>query len=170
MGGELVERLARADCQVNVTVEREVGSTRVANSAGADAKYRSTGVGVSAEVWRIAGDDVLAIGDAYEGADLPTADALTALVRSIQARLDRALKLVPPPEGSLPVVFTPAGLAALFPSRKDCQGRRCCKESPRSPDASVSGCSMRRSASPTIRCMPAAPRHVRSTTSACLPA
>ena len=114
MGAELVERLARDDCQVNVTVEREIGSTRVANSAGADAKYRSTGIGVSAEVWRIAGDDVLAIGDAYEGADLPTADVLTAIVRSIQTRLERALKLVAPPEGSLPVVFTPAGLSALF--------------------------------------------------------
>jgi PmbA protein len=114
MGRELVERLAREGCQVNVTVEREIASTRVANTAGADGKYRSTGIGVSAEVWRIAGDDVLAIGDAYEGSDLPTGDALTALVRSIETRLELGLKVVAPPEGSLPVVFTPAGLSALF--------------------------------------------------------
>jgi PmbA protein len=114
LGRELVERLTRSDCQVNVTIDREIASTRVANTAGADAQYRSTGVGVGAEVWRIVGDDVLAISDSYEGADLPTADALAALVRSIETRLTLGLKIVAPPDGSLPVVFTPAGLTALF--------------------------------------------------------
>jgi PmbA protein len=114
IGKELVERLAREGCQVNVTVEREIAVTRVANTAGAEGSYRSTGVGVSAEVWRIAGDDVLAIGDACEGSDLPPGDALAALIRSIQTRLELGLAVVAPPEGSLPVVFTPAGLSALL--------------------------------------------------------
>lgn len=114
IGRELVERLAREGCQVNVTVEREIAATRVANTAGADGAYRSTGVGVSAEVWRISGNDVLAIGDSFEGADLPSPEAITALVRSIESRLTLALTVVEPPEGSLPVVFTPAGLSALF--------------------------------------------------------
>ena len=114
IGRGLVERLARDGCQVNVAVEREIVRTQVGNTAGADGAYRSTGVGVSAEVWRIAGDDVLAVGDAFEGAELPTADALAALVRSIESRLDLALTIVDPPEGSLPVVFTPAGLSAVF--------------------------------------------------------
>ena len=114
IGRELVERLAREGCQVNVTVEREIAATRVANTVGADATYQSTGVGISAEVWRIAGNDVLAIGDSFEGADLPTPKALSALVASVQSRLDLALTVVASPEGSLPVVFTPAGLSALF--------------------------------------------------------
>jgi len=114
IGRELVERLSREGCQVNVTVEREIGSTRVANMAGAEGAYESTGVGISAELWRISGNDVLAIGDSFEGSDLPAPAALTALVRSVESRLDLALKVVASPEGSLPVVFTPAGLSALF--------------------------------------------------------
>ena len=114
IGRELVERLSREGCQVNVTVEREIGSTRVANMAGAEGAYESTGVGISAELWRISGNDVLAIGDSFEGSDLPAPAALTALVRSVESRLELALKVVASPEGSLPVVFTPAGLSALF--------------------------------------------------------
>jgi PmbA protein len=114
IGRSLLDRLARDGCQINVTVERETVETRVANSAGTAAEYRSTGIGVSAEVWRIAGDDVLAIGDACEGADVPSDEALAALVRSISARLEHALQVVAPPEGALPVVFTPPGLSALL--------------------------------------------------------
>jgi PmbA protein len=114
LGQTLVERLAREGCQVNVAIEREIGETRVANTAGADAAYRSTAVGVSAELWRIAGNDVLAIGDAFQGTDLPGPDAVDALLGSIEARLEPALTIVEPPEGSLPVVFTPAGLSAVL--------------------------------------------------------
>jgi len=114
LGRGLVERLARDGCQVNVTVERETAEMRVANTAGAAAGYRSTAIAVSAEVWRIAGDDVLAIGDAFEGADVPADRVLAGLVAAINGRLDHALRVVAPPEGALPVVFTPAGLSALL--------------------------------------------------------
>ena len=113
MGRGLVQRLAREGCQVNVAIEREVGETAVGNSAGARGGYPTTGVGVTAEVVRIAADDVLMIYDQYVGADLPTPAHLDALVRSIATRLDAALRIVVPPEGALPVVFTPAGLAAI---------------------------------------------------------
>lgn len=114
IGQFLLDRLARDGCQVNVTIEREVAETRVANTAGAEGTYRATDVAVSADVWRIAGDDVLAIGDAFEGSDLPTDEALTTLVGSITTRLDHALRIATPPEGALPVVFTPAGLSAVL--------------------------------------------------------
>ena len=114
IGQFLLERLARQGCQVNVAIEREVAETRVANTAGGEGAYRSTGVAVSADVWRIAGDDVLAIGDAIESTDLPAEDALEGVVRSITGRLDHALRIVAPPEGALPVVFTPAGLSAVL--------------------------------------------------------
>jgi PmbA protein len=113
MARHLVERLAREGCQVNVVIEREVGETAVGNSAGARGGYPSTGVGVTAEVIRIAADDVLMIYDQYVGGDLPTDGDLDALVRSIETRLEPALTVVSPPEGALPVVFTPAGLAAI---------------------------------------------------------
>ena len=114
LGRSLLERLARDGCRVNVTIERETAETRVANSGGAAGAYRSTGVGVSAEVWRIAGDDVLALGDSWDGASLPPEAALAALVGGINQRLEHALRIVPPPEGALPVVFTPSGLSALM--------------------------------------------------------
>ncbi len=114
IGRSLLARLEREGCRVNVAIEREVTATRVANSAGAAGEYRGTGVGVSADVWRIAGDDVLVVSDAFEGADLPSDEALAALIASINARLDHALRVVAAPEGALPVVFTPAGLSALM--------------------------------------------------------
>ena len=114
IGRSLLARLERDGCRVNVAIERETTTTRVANTAGAGGEYRDTGCGVSADVWRIAGDDVLVVSDALEGADLPSDEALAALVVSINARLDHALRVVAPPEGALPVVFTPAGLSALM--------------------------------------------------------
>jgi PmbA protein len=113
MGKRLVERLERPDCQVNVGVEREIADTAVGNSAGARGEYRATGIAVTADVTRIAGDDVLMIYDQYVGADMPTEADLETLVRSIETRLTAALTVVAPPDGALPVVFTPAGLAAV---------------------------------------------------------
>jgi len=113
MGRLLVERLARPDCQVNVAVQREVADTAVGNTAGARGEYRATGIAVTADITRIAGDDVLMVYDQYVGADMPSDADLEALVRSVDTRLTAALKIVTPPDGALPVVFTPAGLAAV---------------------------------------------------------
>src|SRR5260370_31584800 len=44
---------------------------------------------------------------------MPSEGHLEALVRSSETRLAAALTIVTPPDGSLPVVFTPAGLAAV---------------------------------------------------------
>lgn len=114
MGRLLVERLTREGCQVNVAVEREVAETAVGNSAAARGTYRATGIAVTADVTRIAGDDVLMIYDQYVGAELPGDADLEMLVRSIETRLEPALNVVTPPDGALPVVFTPAGLAAVL--------------------------------------------------------
>ena len=93
IGRQLVAQLAREGCQVNVTVEREAAETRVANTVGTDATYPSTGVAVSADVWRVSGDDVLALGDGFQGADLPGPADLARLVQSINTRLDLALTI-----------------------------------------------------------------------------
>lgn len=114
LGRTLAERLARPGCQVNVGVERSVVETHVGNSQGGAGAYRSTVLAVGAEVLRVGGDDVLFVYDQRSGTDLPSKTELDALVRSIQTRLDLALEVVAPPEGSLPVVFTPAGLSAIL--------------------------------------------------------
>src|SRR5256886_9949982 len=103
MGRSLLEQLEREGCRVNITIEREAAETRVANTAGAAGAYRSTAIGVSAELWRIAGDDVLAIGDTYEGADLPSDAALAALVLSVNRRLYHSLPVLAPPAAALPL-------------------------------------------------------------------
>jgi PmbA protein len=114
MGRSLLERLEREGCQVNVAIDRETAQVRVANTSGGAAEYASSGVAISVDVWRIAGDDVLAVGDSAETADFPGDDVLAALVASVNTRLDRALRIVAPPEGALPVVFTTSGLSPLM--------------------------------------------------------
>src|SRR2546428_3158816 len=102
MGRGLLDRLAREGCRVNVALERETAETRVANSAGAAGSYRSTGIAVSAGVWRIAGDDVLGLGDAFDGADLPSDAAPHAVAAAINTRPDR-----PPARGATPLGARP---------------------------------------------------------------
>ena len=114
IGRTLVGRLDRDGCQVNVAIEREVSETAVANTAGTAGRYRGTGVAVGVDLTRIAGDDVLMVYDQYVAADLPGADELDALVRAVTTRLDLALTVVAPPEGALPVIFTPTGLSAIL--------------------------------------------------------
>ena len=114
IGRSLLGRLDRDGCQVNVAIEREVSETAVANTAGAAGQYRATGVAVGVDLTRIAGDDVLMVYDQYVAADLPAADELDALVRAVTTRLDLALTVVAPPEGALPVIFTPTGLSAIL--------------------------------------------------------
>lgn len=113
IGRMLVERLSRPDCQINVAVQREVADTAVGNTAGARGQYRATGIAVTADITRIAGDDVLMVYDQYVGADMPSDADLEAVVQSVETRLTAALRIVTPPDGALPVVFTPAGLAAV---------------------------------------------------------
>jgi PmbA protein len=114
IGRELVERLTRPGCQVNVAVERSTSETIVGNTAGGQGTYRSTAVSVAADLTRISGDDVLMVYDAYVAADVPQAADVEALVASIACRLEAALRLTEPPDGVLPVVFTPAGTAAIL--------------------------------------------------------
>ena len=124
IGAELVSRLTRPGCQINVSIEREIATTRVAGTGGTDASYQTTGVAVSVDLARFAGDDVLFLSDQYQGTDLPTVRAVDALVRTIDERYDRALTVVAPPDGALPVVFTPQGLSAiLLPLRQALSGK-----------------------------------------------
>jgi len=114
IGTELVERLSREGCQVSVSIEREAIETRLMNTAGTDATYPTTGVSVSVDLTRFAGDDVLLVYDVYTGSELPRPADLDALVRSIERRFTPALRVAEPPVGSLPVLFTPSGLAAIL--------------------------------------------------------
>lgn len=114
LGAMVNDRLARDGCQVSVSVERSLGSVRVANSKGADASYDVTTVSVSAELTRVRGDDVLIIGDYLAGADLPGPAELETLVGRMLQRLAWAERPADPPRGMPPVCFSPAGCAVLL--------------------------------------------------------
>jgi PmbA protein len=114
LGQEVAARLARDGCQVNVVVERAVTATQFGNTAGAHGDYPSTAVTVTADVRRIATDDVLMVYDYYSAAPLPGAADVDMLVRGVTTRLDLATRTVAAPEGSLPVVVTPDALGAIL--------------------------------------------------------
>jgi len=124
LGQGLLERLSRDGLQVNVTVERSAGSVRVANSRGVEASYEVTSVTLAAEVTRVAGDEILMVGDYHAAADLPGEPTVAALAESIGRRVGWASRSADPPRGELPVLFTPAGTGALFlPLRQACLGK-----------------------------------------------
>ncbi|MEP6573550.1 MAG: TldD/PmbA family protein [Gemmatimonadota bacterium] len=124
LGRVVVDRLSQDGYQITVTVERSVGSVRAANSAGVDASYDVSSVGVMVEVVRIKGDDVLIVGDFLAGTDLPSFATLEGLVSGVRRRLDWASRSADPVAGSLPICFTPSGSSALLlPLHLACLGK-----------------------------------------------
>jgi PmbA protein len=124
IGRRVVEPLRRPGWQVGAGVERAVEETRFVNTAGQALAYRATAVGVSAEVTRVAGDDVLIVYEGVTAAGAPADGELDWVVRSIATRMERAERVVEAPEGRLPVLFTPNGSAAvLMPIRKALSGK-----------------------------------------------
>ncbi|HTO73269.1 MAG TPA: metallopeptidase TldD-related protein [Gemmatimonadales bacterium] len=124
LGRGLTDRLTRDGCQVNVTIERSVGTVRVANTRGAEAAYDVTGVSLWAQVVRVNGEDVIVIEDHMAGADLPTLPELELLVGGIERRLGWAGQSADPPEGRRPVCFTPRAVRGLIlPVQLACIGK-----------------------------------------------
>jgi PmbA protein len=124
LGQGVVDRLSRDGCQVNVSVERSIGSVRLANSRGLDASYDVSTVSLSAQVIRVRGDDVLIASDYLAGADQPSLPDIEALVQRLADRIRWAGREAESPSGSLPVCFTPGGAAVLLlPLQQACSGK-----------------------------------------------
>lgn len=124
IGDLVVARLTRDGCQVNVSVERSLGSVRVGNSRGVDAGYDVTSVSVSAELTRVANDDVLIIAEHIAAVDLPATRDLELLTARMLQRLEWSRRTAASPTGTLPVCFTPAGTDVLLaPFHQACLGR-----------------------------------------------
>lgn len=124
LGRRVVERLARPGWQVGASVDRYVEETSFANAAGQAFTYRSTAVSVGAEVTRVKGDDVLMAYDDVTGCAVPADAELDAVAERIVTRMERGERVVEPPEGKLPVLFTPSGSACvLLPVRQALSGK-----------------------------------------------
>jgi PmbA protein len=124
LGQGVLDRLGRGRTHVNLTLERSVGSVRIANTRGVDASYDVSSVSLQIEVVRVAGDDVLVVSDSYAASDLPELGDIERLVEGIQRRLAWAERAATLPSGKLPVCFTPAGAAVLLlPLHQALQGK-----------------------------------------------
>jgi PmbA protein len=114
LGRRVVERLKRPGWQVSASVDRYIETVRFANSAGQTFTSRSTAVSVGAEVTRVKGDDVLMAYDDVTAAGVPSEAELDAIAGSVTRQIERGERVVEPPEGKLPVLFTPHGSAAVL--------------------------------------------------------
>jgi len=124
IGRSVIARLTRPGWQVNASVERHVEQARFGNSAGQTHAQRGTAITVSADVTRVAGDDVLMAYDAVATTGVPDAAELDRIVNTIVTKMERGATIVDAPSGRLPVLFTPEGLAAvLMPVRQALSGK-----------------------------------------------
>ncbi|MFI5280793.1 MAG: TldD/PmbA family protein [Gemmatimonadales bacterium] len=124
LGRAVVERLQRPGWQVTASVERHLETARFANTAGQSYEQRASAVMLAAEVTRVAGDDVLMAYDSIASNGPPDDADLERLAGRIVRKIEQSEKIVEPPEGRLPVLFTPEGLeAVLMPVRQALSGK-----------------------------------------------
>ena len=114
LGQALASRLRQDDRQVNLTIERSVGSVQVANSAGANASYDVSLITIGAEIVRVSGDDVLIVGNHLAQCDFPALSELERFSEDILQRIAWAGQEAEAPAGSVPVIFCPEGLSVLL--------------------------------------------------------
>ena len=121
VGQMVADRLGGEGRTVRISVERGVGSVRVANSAGLDAGYETSFVGIHAELWL---DGGVRMSGHLAGADLPDGASLEQLVEGLRRRIDWCRTRAEAPRGHLPVCFLPAAVATLLgPARVGLLGR-----------------------------------------------
>jgi PmbA protein len=124
LGRRVVEQLNHPGWQVSASVDRYLESSSFLNSAGQKFTSRATAISVAAEVTRVQGDDVLMVYDDVTAAGVPSEAELDAIAASILRRMERAERIVAPPEGKLPVLFTPHGsTAVLLPLHQALSGK-----------------------------------------------
>jgi len=113
IGRSLLARLEREGCRVNVAIERETTATRVANTR---CRRRVSRHGIRRERRRVGASPATTCSclGCVRGSGSSIGRGAGALVASINARLDHALRVVAPPERCPPRRFTPAGLSALM--------------------------------------------------------
>lgn len=114
LGHFALSRLTMDGCHVSISIERSVGSVRVANTAGVDTNYDVSAVGMSMEVTRVRGDDVLIVSEYRSAADMPHPAELEAMVHGILQRIEWARRPADVRSGSMPVCFTPSGMSVLL--------------------------------------------------------
>lgn len=113
--GTLVrDRLVGSQAELNLTVERSLGSVRVANTLGLDASYDVSQVTLVVELSRMVGDRRVTLQGHLAGADIPSLSAIEDLVAGLRHRLIWSEREVAPVTGQQTVLFLPSALPLLL--------------------------------------------------------
>lgn len=114
LGSLIRDRLAGSHAELGLTVERSIGSVRVANTHGLDASYDVSQVTVAVELSRSLGDRRVTLQAHLSGCDLPSLVAIEELVTGLRQRLVWSEHEAVPVPGSQTVLFLPAALPLLL--------------------------------------------------------
>jgi len=112
MGQQMVDRVrARGeDLLVDVNVHKDSATVTVMNSSGGLSSYRKTTISASVHVNRTREDDILDIFESDASCHLRALD-VDGMLSTLLGKLELAGDIAPARTGSLPVIFTPKGVA-----------------------------------------------------------
>ncbi|MDP6347547.1 MAG: TldD/PmbA family protein [Dehalococcoidia bacterium] len=114
LGEGLIEGVRRgtADLVCEARVSRAVATVTIANTQGSRISYQRSYFGLGVEGLLVMGTDMLFVGDGLTSCR-PTTDA-SAVITSVVRQLELSRKTAQAPNGLMPVVFTPMGVASAF--------------------------------------------------------
>ena len=114
LGQSLVDgiRATSSELLIDGRVTRAVSTISLLNSRGGEVTYTKGVFGVGMEAMLVRGEDMLFVGE-HESSCRPITDT-TAIRESIKEQLELAETVVEPVTGSLPVIFTPHGVAGTL--------------------------------------------------------
>ncbi len=114
LGHLIRDRLGAEHADIAITIERSLGSVRVANTRGVDAGYDVSRVSLLVRAGRVRPTRRLVVEGRVVAADLPMLTELEQLVAMIRQRLAWAEREVAAPAGRHRVAFLPTALPALL--------------------------------------------------------
>jgi len=114
LGRQLIAKVTDYAPQIlcDVRVTKGIASVHILNSQGGEASYNKSPFGISLEGVIIRDTDMLFVGD-DEGSCRPSTN-VDSLVNSVIKHLEWAKEKATVPTKSLPVIFTPRGVASAF--------------------------------------------------------
>ncbi|MFN8651680.1 MAG: TldD/PmbA family protein [Gemmatimonadales bacterium] len=108
------DRLASERAELTMSVERSIGTVRVANTRGVDAGYDVTLVTLSLEAARVRDGRRIVTGGRLTGVDLPALSDIEGLVARVRQRLTWAEKDAKAEPGRQQVAFLPSAVPVLL--------------------------------------------------------
>ena len=100
------------DVLCEARVSKSISSLGILNTRGCRSQYTKSGFGMNIEGTLIRGTDMLFVGDGRSSCQLDK--EVDSLIDSVLKQLELAKETVPPPEGEVPVFFTPRGVLSTL--------------------------------------------------------